>query len=290
MKVKKFTPLRIFVFVLFSLYAASLLIAWSWVLINSLRDVNEFNESAFSQKTVLDVFFPRKWDFTNYLSAFMSLTDESSGATFFGMILNSLWYTFGSIIIQMLSAVAVAYVVAKFKFFGRNFLYGIALVSMMIPIVGSMPSAYRVYNALHMLNSPLIVLKNLNAFGWNFIVIHGFFKSLSWEYAESAYLDGAGHLRTFLYVMFPQVVIPVLALCIMSFINLWNDYMTPLLYFENYPTLVTGLYIYESRMGRMLNYPVLFAGTIICVLPVVIVFILFQNQLLEINIGGGLKG
>ena len=66
--------------------------------------------------------------------------------------------------------------------------------------------------------------------------------------------------------------------------------MTPLLYFPSYPTLVTGLYLYEDQMGRLLNYPTLFAGVIICVFPVIVIFIAFQKQLLEINIGGGLKG
>ncbi len=282
MKVKRFTPARIVVFILFTVYALSLLLAWGWVLLQSLKDPDIY--------TVDKLSFPNPIYFQNYVDAFTNLSDPSSGTNMFGMILNSLWYTLGSIFIQMASAVAVAYVVAKFKFFGRNLLYSIALISMMIPIVGAMPSAYRIYDALGILDSPLIILKNLNAFGWNFVVIHGFFKSLSWSYAESAYIDGAGHLRVFFSVMLPQVLTPIMALCIMSFINLWNDYMTPLLYFPSYPTLVTGLYLYEDQMGRLLNYPTLFAGVIICVFPVIVIFIAFQKQLLEINIGGGLKG
>jgi len=282
MKIKKFTPLRMSVFVFFILYSGTLLFAWSWVLIQSLKDPDIY--------TVDKLMFPNPIYLRNYIDAFENLSDPSSGTNMFDMIFNSLWYTFGSIIIQMTSAVTVAYVVAKFKFFGRNLLYSVALISMMIPIVGAMPSAYKIYDALGILDNPLIVLKNLNAFGWNFIVIHGFFKSLSWSYAESAYIDGAGHFKVFLHIMLPQVLIPISALCIMSFINLWNDYMTPLLYFPSYPTLVTGLYLYEDQMGRLLNYPTLFAGVIICVLPVIIVFIAFQDKLLVINIGGGIKG
>ena len=282
MKVKKFTPLRIVVFTLFTLYSCTLILAWAWVLMQSLKDPDVY--------TVDKLSFPNPIYFKNYVDAFLSLSDPASGTNMFGMIVNSLWYTFGSIFIQMASAVVVAYVVAKFKFFGRNLLYAIALVSMMIPIVGAMPSAYRIYDALGILDSPLVIIKNLNAFGWNFIVIHGFFKSLSWSYAESGYIEGAGHFRVFFSIMLPQVAAPIMALCIMSFINLWNDYMTPLLYFPSYPTLVTGLYLYEDLMGRLLNYPTLFAGVIICVLPVVAVFIAFQDKLLEINVGGGLKG
>lgn len=282
MKVKKYTPLRIAVFALFVLYSCTLIFAWGWVLLQSLKDPDIY--------TVDKLSFPNPVCFKNYIDAFRNLSDPASGTNMFGMIVNSLWYTFGSIFIQMASAVAVAYVVAKFKFFGRGLLYSVALVSMMIPIVGAMPSAYRIYDALGILDSPFVIIKNLNAFGWNFIVIHGFFKSLSWSYAESGYIEGAGHFRVFFDIMLPQVLAPVMALCIMSFINLWNDYMTPLLYFPSYPTLVTGLYLYEDQMGRLLNYPTLFAGVIICVLPVVAVFIAFQDKLLEINVGGGLKG
>ncbi len=282
MKTKKFTPLRITVFILFALYSATLLFAWGWVLIQSLKDPDIYITDKLN--------FPDPIYFKNYLDAFSSFYDPASQTDMLGMIINSLWYTFGSMAIQIASSVCVAYCVARFKFPGRNLLYTVAIISMMIPIVGSMPSAYRIYDALGILDSPLIILKNLNAFGWNFIVIHGFMKNIPWSYAEAAYIDGCGHFGVFTRVMLPQVVSPVSALCVMSFINLWNDYTTPLLYFPSYPTLVTGLYIYEDQMGRLMNYPTLFAGVIISVIPVVALFIAFQKQILEINVSGGLKG
>ncbi len=284
MNVKRFTPLRIFVFILFSLYALTLFIALGWVILQTFKTADEFSKIGGT------LALPDSMYFGNYAEAFENLYDPATRTTMLGMIINSLWYTFGSIFVQMASAVVVAYVVAKFKFFGRELLYTIALVTLMIPIVGAGPSAYRIYGQLGILDNPFIVLKNLNAFGWNFLVIFGFFKGLSWSYAESAYIDGANHFTVFFRIMLPQVITPVLALCIMGFINLWNDYMTPLLYFPSYPTLITGLYLYEDQMGRLLNYPVLFAGIIICITPIVVVFIAFQKQILEINIGGGLKG
>ncbi len=282
MKVKKFTPLRITVFILFSAYALTLILAWGWVLIQSLKDPDVYVTDKLS--------LPDPIYIKNYFDAFSSFYDPASKTNMFGMILNSLWYTFGSMALQIGSSVCVAYCVAKFKFPGRNLLYMTAIISMMIPIVGSMPSAYRIYDALGILDTPLIILRNLNAFGWNFIVIHGFMKNIPWSYAEAAYIDGCSHFGVFSRVMLPQVVSPITALCVMSFINLWNDYMTPLLYFPSYPTLVTGLYIYEDQMGRMMNYPTLFAGVIISVLPVVALFVAFQKQILEINVSGGLKG
>ena len=278
---KKTSTGKIIAFILFSLYSATLIFAWGWVLVQSFKDPDVFINDKIS--------IPWPPTFANYVDAFKNLS-VANGVGMFGMIINSVWYTVGSLLVQMASSVACAYVIAKFKFPGRNLLFSIALITMMIPVVGSMPSAFRVYDALGMLDSPLIILRCLNAFGWNFVVIHGFFKALSWSYAESAYIDGANHFQAFFNVMLPQVAAPVFALCIMSFINLWNDYMTPLVYFPSWPTLVTGLYLYENEMGRMLNYPTLFAGVLICVLPVITIFIAFQKQILEINISGGLKG
>lgn len=282
MKTKKFTPLRITVFILFALYSATLLFAWGWVLVQSLKHPDAYVTDKLN--------LPNPLYFKNYLDAFSSFYDPASQTDMFGMIINSLWYTFGSMAVQIASSVCVAYCVAKFKFPGRNLLYTVAIIAMMIPVVGSMPSAYRIYSALDILDSPLFILRNLNAFGWNFIVIHGFMKNIPWSYAEVAYIDGCSHFGVFRRVMIPQVISPVMALCVMSFISLWNDYMTPLLYLPSYPTLVTGLYIYEDQMGRMMNYHTLFAGVIISVIPVIALFVAFQKQILEINVSGGLKG
>ena len=103
-------------------------------------------------------------------------------------------------------------------------------------------------------------------------------------------IDGAGHFRTFIKVMMPQALGVIMALVLVAFIGQWNDYMFPILFLKDWPTLSSGLYIYQIEQVRSTNYPVLFAGLIISILPVLALYILFQNTLLDMTMSGGLKG
>ena len=116
------------------------------------------------------------------------------------------WWAVGGTLLGLISSTMSAYIVAKYKFFGRGFFYGLAIVTMMLPIVGAMPSQYTVYDSLGILDSPGMLLTCANGFGFNFIVLYGFFKSLPWDFVEASFLDGAGHLQTMLYIMLPQAM------------------------------------------------------------------------------------
>ena len=90
--------------------------------------------------------------------------------------------------------------------------------------------------------------------------------------------------------MRPQALPLALTLGIMQFIAHWNDYMSPLLYLPKMPTLATGLYRYQTIVERNGNYPVLFAGLFICLMPILVIFLIFSDRMMaNINVGG-LKG
>ena len=81
------------------------------------------------------------------------------------------------------------------------------------------------------------------------------------------------------------------ALFIIQFIGVWNDYMTPMLYLKKMPTLSYGIYMYEQSMQyRGANYPIYFAGVIMSLIPVILLFIIFNRTLLENTVAGGIKG
>ena len=85
---------------------------------------------------------------------------------------------------------------------------------------------------------------------------------------------------------------PVIAsLGIVAFISTWNDYMNPILFLESFPTMSMGLYIYQQEtMQQGVNIPILFAGVVMSVIPVLTLFIVFQNSIMSLTLGGGLKG
>ncbi len=277
---KDFLIAKIVVFILFALYAFTLIFAMLWAFSASLKSQNEFYENING--------LPREWLFSNYVTAFSSV--QANGNNMFVMFWNSVWYSCGGAALGVFTSSVTAYVVAKYKFPGRGFIYGLALVTMMIPIVGSFPSQYKVYTALGIIDSPLLLITKAAGFGFNFIVLFSFFKTLSWTYAEAGFIDGASHLKVFFRIMLPQALPVIGSLFMVAVVQLWNEYMEPNLFLQSYPTLSSGLYIFQLEMTRGINYPVLFAGLIVSVIPVIILFVCFQKTMMESMSVGGIKG
>lgn len=262
---------KIIIFTLFALYAFTLIFAMLWAFSASLKSQKEFYDNVNG--------LPREWLFSNYGTAFKQVS--ANGHNMFEMFWNSVWYSCGGALLGVLTSAVTSYVVAKYKFPGRGFIYGVAIVTMMIPIVGSFPSQYKVYTALHIIDTPFLLITKAAGFGFNFMVLYSFFRTLSWTYAEAGFIDGASHFKVFTRIMLPQALPVMGSLFMVQVVQLWNEYMEPNLFLQSYPTLSSGLYIFQLEMTRGINFPVLFAGLIISVIPVIILFVCFQNTMME---------
>ena len=241
-------------------------------------------------KTALATWSPN-FTLKNFLLAFSAFSDDN-GNTFLGMTFNSLWFAIGSEVIVLLLQSAVTYSICKYNFKGRMFLYNLVLVRMMIPIVGTMPSAVRVYTKLSLMNSPMILLTATDCLGGgNFLILYAFFKGISWEYAEAAFIDGANHFDVFFRIMLIMALPAVSVLFITGFIARWNEYVNISLFMSELPTLSYGLYIYEQNMKYAGgNMPAYYAGVCIATLPCITLFIIFQNSIMQTVHFGGIKG
>ena len=166
---------KIIIFTLFALYAFTLIFAMLWAFSASLKSQKEFYDNVNG--------LPREWLFSNYGTAFKQVS--ANGHNMFEMFWNSVWYSCGGALLGVLTSAVTSYVVAKYKFPGRGFIYGVAIVTMMIPIVGSFPSQYKVYTALHIIDTPFLLITKAAGFGFNFMVLYSFFRTLSWTYAVS---------------------------------------------------------------------------------------------------------
>lgn len=280
-KSKKLKIIEVVLFIILSIYAFSLVIPLVWAFLSALKSQIEY--STFNVNGL-----PEKWLFSNFALAFTEL--NVNGSNLFVMIFNSVWYTVGGVLIGMMVSAMVAYVTAKYEFPGRKILYGIALVIMMIPIVGSTPSQYRLYSQFGILDSPAFLVTFASGFGFNFLVLYAYFRSLPWSFAEAAFIDGAGHVKVFFQIMLPQAASTIGALAIVSAITAWNDSGGPLLFLKSYPTLASGLYMFQVMTTRNLNMPVLYAGLLMSAVPMLILFTFFSNKIMDMSLGGGLKG
>lgn len=266
--------------VIFGIYAISLIYPLVWGLAMSLKSKTDYITDRFS--------FPTELHFENYLSAFQELTAD--GQNMFVMLFNSVWYSVGATFLSVLVSSMTAYAVAKYKFFGRKFLFWAALIALILPVMGNLPAQYKVSVQLGLYDSPWTILASAGAMGTNFMILYSFFKSLDWGYAEAAFIDGASNFRVFATIMVPLAISPIAALALVEFTGRWADAMQPLMFLPSYPTLASGLYIYQEASSRVLNYPVLFAGLFMANIPIFVLYICFQDVLMDLRIGGGIKG
>ena len=280
------------VFCLFALYAASLILPFVFLVINSLKGGMEYIDHMNSGNMVK---LPGVWHFENYIKAFNDMSMLNSVGREIRlpmMFLNSLWNCTLSTFSGVFASALTAYVLAKYKFFGRGFFYGIAIFSMTIPVIGTTAAMFKLVYSFRIYNTPILpLLLNFAGFGFNFLILYGFFSNLSWSYAEAVFIDGGGHATAFFRVMLPQAFPCLLTLFIMAFITNWNDYTTLLLYMPDYPTLASGLYVIEQSIRRDgLKFPEYFAGLIIAIVPILILFSVFSETIMSNLSVGGLKG
>ncbi len=267
-------------FVIFAIYTFSVLGPIVWTFLNSLKDRFEYMQDVVS--------LPKQWLFSNYLDAFEVLS--ANGENFFGMFFNSVWLSIAAPTIHILTAAMASYVMAKYKFPGKGIIWGIMITIMVIPIYGSTASTYKMYKFLNIYDTPMFLITTITGLGGSMMMIAAF-ESVSTTYMEAAFLDGAGHARVFFSIMLPQMTGLMSALWIIQFIGDWNNYMRSLMYLPSYTTLMTGLYVYQIEQGdRGINTPILFAGSLLCCIPAVTLFIAFQDKFLNMSYGGGIKG
>ena len=277
------------VFIFFLAYAASLIYPLVWGLISSIKTANAYYADNFvdywraNSNDLSKVF-----NFGNYARAFKEISDGD--LSFLGMFWNSLWYAVGSPLIYVESLTILTYVMNKYKFRGREFLFKFALFQVAVPIGPTFIANYRLLWDLGLANSYLILITSISGFNMNFLLMHSFIGGISWSYAEAAQIDGAGPYTVYFKVMRKMAAPMMITMFLMQFIGKWNDYMTPLLYLPDMLTLSTGLFKYRSIVERSGNYPVLFAGLMIMTTPIMILYAIFNKKLMGSFSVGGLKG
>ena len=280
-----------FVFVLFTIYAITLLFPFYYLFLNSFKGAYEYIKNLNASQSLL---MPMRFEFENYVEAFVSMNMVNSiGEKVYlpAMALSSVWYTFTYVGAGIFSSSLTAYCLAKYNFRSRGFFHGLAIFSMTIPIIGTTGAAFRLYFQLGLYNTLFVpIIAGFGGFGMNFLILYGFFRNLSWSYAEAAFIDGASHSKVFFSIMMPQALPPVLTLSIMSFIGAWNDYITPLLYMPDFPTIASGVYRIKISLTRTGDYPVYFSGLLVSMIPVLVIFIAFSKTIMQNFTVGGLKG
>ncbi len=274
-------------FILFALYALLILFFFVYAILISLKlnqDTfldDQFNYNLFS--------IPTPPNFGNYVQAFTEWTNVDGEHTFMDMLWNSIWRTTSSSFLTWFTTAIVCYVLVHYRSKFTHFLYTLGLLVSMLPLYGGQGAQYRLYYNLGLINSPLITLVSITLYGSYFFYMYAFWKGISHSYAEAASIDGANHYQILFQIMLPQVLPSIIALFVMQFITAWNDYESTAAYMTEYPNLAYGTYAYSEVSQYQGNIPAYFAGVILSLIPVLILFVVFQNTIMEKVYFGGLK-
>lgn len=183
------------VFVIFIFYAVSLAFPFLWMLLNSFKTTGDFVGG--------NIFgFPAAWTFENF-SYVLGYT--INGTAVWQMFVNSVLLTVAGTAVNVFFSTLAAYCVAKYRFPGRSILYGVAVITMVVPIVGTMPGAGA--HARNVRHDGFLLRRSDSCIrvhsGFNFILLHGSFSNISWSYAEAAQIDGANQAQIMFRVMLP---------------------------------------------------------------------------------------
>lgn len=275
-------------FIVFAVYAAYILFFFLFGLVIALKA----DKIVFTEEYLSHSLFSFKWsnlNFGNFMSVFTDW-QKYTKVSYFEMAWNSIWRTTIGVFINWMCCSMVCYVLVHYRNKFTRFIYNMGLFISMIPLYGAGAAEYRLFSQLHLINSPLILLTNITLYGANFFYMYAFWKSISWEYGEASLIDGSSHFGTFFKVMLPMALPSTISLFIMAFINSWNDYAFTNLYMQDYPDLSYGIYALKELFTYDFNMPLYFAGVILSFLPVLILFVCFQNTIMEKVYLGGLKG
>lgn len=264
--------------ILLSAGAVLLLLPLWWMVSTSLKSMAEIMQYPPS-------FYPKSAHFDNYVHAWQA-------APFTRYTLNTLMLAAFAVVSQALVNSFVAYGFARIRFRGKTLLFSILLGTMMIPGFVTLIPQYILFAKLHWVGTylPLIVP---GFFGGAFAIflIRQFFLNIPGELLEAARIDGANHFYIWWRIMVPLAKPAIATVALLAFNGAWNDFLGPLLYLkdESMFTLQIGLQTFRGSDLTQWNY--LMAGSVIVLLPVVLLFFLFQRYFIQgMNLSAGTKG
>lgn len=270
-----------FFFIFFLVMAFSLLYPLFWVLMNSLKTNFEYRESSFA--------LPEDWLFNNYVLAVQNI--RVGKATFLTLVFNTVWMAVVNTVVNIGCSAIAAYAVSKYRFPGKTFIYSIVILIQVLPTFSSGPAMLKFLYDTGIANNPFLIwLTWAGGFDFAFIVLYGYFKSVSWSYAEAAMIDGASHFKIMYKIMFPQAVPAIASLMVLNLIGAWNNYQTPMLYMKSYPNLAYALYLLDQESVISLGRPVYFSAIVMSMVPVMLVFVFCQKMIMTNVTAGALKG
>lgn len=255
----------------------SMLIPFLWMISTSLKNLAETQ------------IYPPRWIprpplWSNYREVMIQVP-------FAKFIYNSFKVSILGVVGQVLTCSTAAYALARLRFWGRDFLFTLLLATLMIPYQVVMIPQFLIFKALGWVNTHLALIVPFwlgGAFGT--FLLRQFFLSLPNELGDAAKVDGCNPFQTYWDIYMPLTKPALATLAVLTFMSRWNDLLGPLIYL-NRPEMMTvtaGLSYFQGQY--LADVPLLMAGSVISIIPTLVLFALAQRYFVQGVVLSGLKG
>jgi raffinose/stachyose/melibiose transport system permease protein len=257
------------------LYSFVTIFPFLWVLLSSFKTNTEIYNQPFS--------LPKVWKWQNYVTVW---TSGNIGRYFF----NSFYLTFVSVVLILLFGAMAAYVIARvvpsltlYSFFG---------LGIMIPGQTILIPTFSILKDLGLINNHvgLILVYIVGSLPITIFILVSFMKSLPRELEEAALMDGAGRYRTFFSIILPVSTPGLSTVGVLALLSCWNEYLHAYVLISDpkLKTLTQGIYAMKGEY--ITDYGLLTAGLTIAMIPVIILYIMFQEKVVTGMTAGAVKG
>lgn len=278
MKFKNRHALRYIIIIMVSIFAC---FPFFWMIQSSFNtEQNIFTKKIF---TIPELLFKKNM-FENYILVINNY--KFSHYTLNSLIISSFAAT-GQIIVCSLSG----FVFAKMNFKGSKFLFGLLLLTMMVPVQVTIIPEYFLMMKLNWLDSFLsLIVPSVLSGAFGTFMLKEYYDMVPNSLLEAGVIDGANAWRIYINIFIPQSGAPLATLFIIAFMNNWNDLLRPMLYLskDNLQTVTLALTQFQSQYSSRWN--LLLTGSVLSILPLIIVFIFAQNYIIEGSLNSGIKG
>jgi multiple sugar transport system permease protein len=262
--------------VLLAVLCLLVLVPFAWMISSSLKHDNQVF-------TVPTQWVPREFVWSNYADIWTQIP-------MLAYLRNSAFLAVTISVLQVLTGSFAAYGFAKLRFPGRDWLFLAYLATIAVPWQAYMIPQYLIMEKLGLVNTHLsiILLQAFGAFG--VFLMRQYYQSIPDELIEAARIDGLSEYRIWWRIMLPLSRPAIASLGLLTFVATWNDYMGPFIYFTSNElwTVQLGLRSFVGQYDAA--YAMIMTGSVISVLPVVLVFLLGQRHFIQGIATSGLKG
>ncbi len=267
---------RIVSHLVLGLVALTMLLPFLWMIGTSL--MTELEVYQFPPK-----FIPEEFQWSNYKEAMTLLPFDR-------FFLNSVIVTLGAVLGQLLFCSMAAYAFARLQFKGRDKLFAIYLMTMMVPAIVTMIPAFLIINAFGWIDTYWAMITPLVNSVWGIFLLRQFFISLPRDLEDAARIDGAGDFTIYWRIILPLSLPALATLGIFSFMSTWKDFLWPLLVTTKMEMRPVEVGIAMFHTFHSLNWPHQMAAAVVVMIPIIIVFIFTQRFFTKGIALTGMKG